>query len=318
MILDLTTLLTRHGVVAVETARDLRVAFLKTTEPTFLVFRRGRRHPSFVVKIGDRAALDARAAITSRLHALLPGIARPIGVLALDHRRGMFVEEGLPGVPWFRLGDVYKTPSDWHELRARAIDKLHEFHAAVAAQPEWVAAPRTLDSDVRSMVVALGDDLSGLGASGEGLLQSTASEFASLGAIGGISQHGDFVLNNLLVDAHQMAIIDLADFGRWQVPFLDAFALGHSVNVLAREHVAWGHLADDLAACSAAEVDAGLYTPRQKMAFFVYFLLAAMLDTLQKPTRTAIRSIYRATLRDLLDHPSRYERAFAAALPQER
>jgi hypothetical protein len=96
---------------------------------------------------------------------------------------------------------------------------------------------------------------------------------------------------------------------------VDAFALAHSVNLLAREHVGWPHLTEDLAACVAAEAESSSLTPRQKVAFFVYFLLAAMIDTIQKPTRSAIRSIYRATFRSLLDDASRYEHAFGVAFP---
>ena len=316
MILDLADLLVRHRVVAPQEAGQLRVAFLQATEPTFLVFRGRQRHPLFVAKIGQHRTLTARSAVTSRLHALLPdGIARPLGVFPLDDGRGLFVEEGLPGMPWFRLEDRCTTPGDWRALRSRAIERLRQFHAAVASEPMWITPPRALDAEVRDMAWHLREELAELGQRRDELIEAAASELAPLHAIRGISQHGDFVLNNLLVDEHQLYILDFADFGKWHAPFVDAFALAHSVNLQARQHVDWPHLTDDLAACAAAEVDATSFSPRQKLAFFVYFLLAAMIDTLQRPSRSAIKAIYRATFRDVLDDASRYEQAFAVAFP---
>ncbi len=318
MILEIADLVARHCRVPDATARRLRVAFLKTTEPTFLVFAAHQAHPLFVVKVGDAVTLEARSALAARLYALLPdAIARPVGVFPLDSDRALLVQNGLPGVPWVRLGDRYKTPADWRALRTRAIARLHEFHTAVATQPEWVTEARPLDAELRAMAGRLDEELATLGDGVPALIASVSSEFAALGPVRGVWQHGDFVLNNLLVDDQRLAVLDLDDFGRWRAPFFDAFALAHSVHLVAGDHVAWPHLADDLAACATAEPDASAYTPRQKTAFFVYFLLAAMIDTLQKPGRAGIKWFYRATLRDLLDDCSRYERAFGASTPRE-
>jgi hypothetical protein len=314
VILEIAGLLADHGVIARDAAPRHRVAFLKATEPTFLVFAASQRHPIFMAKIGRRDALERRADITSRLHAMLGnGIARPVGVFSIDDQRTLLVEEGLAGLPWFRLGDWCRTPADWRALRQRAIATLREFRTAVATQPDWVSAPRRLDGEVRQMAVVLRDELAPLGPRVDALIDSAAAELASLGAVPSVHQHGDFVLNNLLVDRHQLAVLDFADFGTWRAPFIDVFALAYSVNFLASEQVAWTHLSEDLAACAVAEDGADAYSPRQKVAFFVYFLLAATIDTLHKPTRHVIRSLYAATLRELLDGSSRYENAFAAA-----
>ena len=311
MILEIADLVARHCRLPGLTARHLRVAFLKTTEPTFLIFVAHQAHPLFVVKVGDPGTLEARSARSARLYSLLPNaIARPVGVFPLDDGRAILVQDGLPGVPWFRLGDRYKTAADWRLLRTRAIAQLQEFHAAVATQPEWVAEARPLDAELRAMAGRLDEELASLGDGVPALVASVSSEFAALGPVRGVWQHGDFTLNNLLVDEHRLGVVDLDDFGKWRAPFVDAFALAHSVHLRASHYVRWPHLADDLAACAAAEPDQGAYTPRQKTAFFVYSLLAALIDTLEKPTRATIRLTYRATLRDLLDDSSRYEIAF--------
>jgi hypothetical protein len=314
VILEIADLVARHCRVPDETARSLRVAFLKTTEPTFLVFAAQQPHPLFVVKVGDADTLKARSALAARLYELLPdAIARPVGVFPLDRQRALLVQNGLAGVPWFRLGERYTTSADWSALRTRAIDMLREFHAAVRTQPEWLTDARSLDAELRAMAGRLKNELAPLGDGVHTLLSSASAELAALGPLRGAWQHGDFVLNNLLIDDHRLRVIDLDDFGKWHAPFIDAFALARSVNLLAAAHVPWPALEDDLAACAAAEPDANVYTPRQKIAFFVYYILSAMIDTLQKPTRAAIRLTYRATLRDLLDDGPRYERAFEAS-----
>ena len=123
-------------------------------------------------------------------------------------------------------------------------------------------------------------------------------------------QHGDFVLNNLLVDDDRIGVVDLDDFGKWQAPFVDAFALACSISLQARAHVPWPHLAEELAACAAVERGAAAYTPRQRTAFFAHFLLSAVADTLQRPARATIRLSYLGYLRDLAEDGPRYLRAF--------
>src|SRR5688500_12128687 len=314
MILDIADLVTRHCGVPDATTRHLRAAFLMTTEPTFLIFAEHQAHPLFAVKVGHAVSLETRAVLADQLHELMPdAIARPLGVVPLNGDRALLVQNGLPGVPWYRLGDRFKSPADWRALRARAIARLREFHTAVATQPDWVREARLFGAELRSMAGRLEEDLAPLGDRVQMFLASVSSELAALGPVRGVWQHGDFVLNNLLVDDNRLHIVDLDDFGKWSGPFIDAFALAHSVQFLAAQHVPWPHLADDLAACAAAELDANSYTPRQKIAFLAYFLLAAMIDAKQKPGRTGIGLIYRATLRDLIDDDSRYEHAFRSS-----
>jgi len=313
VILEIADLVAGFCDVPEATARRLQVAFLKTTEPTFMVFADHQAHPLFVVKVGDAAILETRSALATRLYTLMPdAIARPVGVFRLDGNRALLVQEGLTGTPWFRLSDRCRTTADWRALRTRAVSMLKRFHVAVTTQPQWVAETPALDVELCTMTARLQEELAPLGERAVALFASIASDLAAVGPVHGVWQHGDFVLNNLLVDDDQMRVLDLDDFGKWRAPFVDAFALAHSVNLLASKHVQWHHLADDLAACATVEPHASDYTPRQKTAFFVYFLLAAMIDTLQKPTRATIRLTYLAALRDLLDDCSRYERAFAA------
>lgn len=311
MILEIADLVARHCDVSPATARGLRVAFLKTTEPTFLVFARHQAHPLFVVKVGEAATLERRCAVSSRLYELLPdAIAKPFGVFPLAGPHALLIQTGLPGIPWFRLADHLRTVDDWRRLAARSRAQLAAFHAAVALEPRWIADGQRSDAAMRALTAELKDLLTPLGSAVSTMLADAAEVLATAVPAPVVWQHGDFVLNNLLVDDDRIGVLDLDDFGKWRVPFVDAFALACSISLQARAHVPWPHLADDLAAGAAAEGGAGAYTPRQRTAFFAYFLLSAVADTLQRPTRATIRLTYLGYLRDLAEDGPRYLRAF--------
>jgi hypothetical protein len=163
---------------------------------------------------------------------------------------------------------------------------------------------------LRALAASLHDVLAPLGAPVALMLAEAADVLATVAPAPVVWQHGDFVLNNLLVDDDRIGVVDLDDFGKWQAPFVDAFALACSISLQARAYVPWPHLAEELAACAAVERGAAAYTPRQRTAFFAHFLLSAVADTLQRPARATIRLSYLGYLRDLAEDGPRYLRAF--------
>lgn len=313
MILDIADLVAR-GCGLDRTAAHLRVAFVKTTDPIFLLFADHQVHPLFVVKVGAADELGRRFGFKTRLYDLMPdAIARPIGVFPLSDGLGILVQNGLPGLPWFRLADELRTADDWLALRARCAEQLRRFQTAVASQPDWIAPAQAFDVSMRALAARLRDVLAPLAPGVDTLLAEATGVLEALGPVPATFQHGDFVLNNVLVAKDRLAVLDLVDFGKWRVPLLDAFALGLSVHVHARTHVPWHPLPDDLAACAAAAPGGSRYTARQKTAFYAYFLLAAISDTLQRPSRATIRLTYLDHLRELGEETPRYVRAFDAS-----
>lgn len=309
MILDVADLVARH--CGRPGDPGLQVAFVKTTDPIFLLFDTTQSHPRFVVKVADEAELRRRLVWKTRLYELMPeAIARPLGVYPLDAGLGMLVQNGLAGVPWFRLQDRLRTPADWQRLRDRCADQLRRFQLAVSSQPDWVVPATGFGEGLRALRTRVDEVLVTQAPAVGAALDEAAEVLAALGPVPATFQHGDFVLNNILVSDDRLAVLDLVDFGKWRVPLLDAFALGCSVHVHASAHVRWHHLGDDLAACAAALPEGPGYTPRQKTAFFAYFLLAAISDTLLRPSRATIRLTYLDHLRDLGGDPRRYLRAF--------
>jgi hypothetical protein len=307
MMLDIADRVAREFASPEAPAGALRVAFIRTTDPVFLIFAPHRAHPRYVAKVGRVAALRGQFDVETRLHALLPdAVARPLGILPLDHEAGVIVHDGAPGQPWFRLADEMQTTEAWMTLRARCLTQLADFEAAVASQPDWVAAPVRHDLGLRALATSLHDVLAPLDLST--LVAAATAALEDLGPQPAPWQHGDFVLNNLVIDDRRMTVLDLVDFGRWRVPLLDACALACSLHLHAPAHVPWHPLDADLAACLAGRPAAGC-TAVQKLGFFVYFLLAAVSDTLGRPTREGVRAVYLDLLRDVARDPVRYRRA---------
>lgn len=308
MILDVAAVVARHCRLSDAEARTLTVAFINTTDPVFLLFAPDQAPPRFVAKAGRAAELEPRAAIEARLHALLPeATATPWGVASIDGGRGVMVHSGLAGTPWYRLADRCVTTADWQHLRTRCIAQLRAFEAAVASQPDWTESVRPGER-LREVAVQVDEAIAPLGAPVRTLLHEAAADLDALGAVPVTWQHGDFVLNNLLVDDARLGIVDLVDFGAWRLPLLDACALACSFHLQAGAHVTWPPVEHDLAAVMVGTP----YTPRQKTALFAMFLLAAIRDTLQRPSRATVRLIYLDLLRDLAHQPQRFLDAFAA------
>jgi hypothetical protein len=312
MMLDIAAQVAARFPVAGASAEALRVAFIRTTDPVFLIFAPAQAHPHYVAKVGRGAALARQFTVEARLHQLLPGaVARPVGVIEIGDGAAVIVHEGAAGLPWFRLADTLHTTHDWLALRERCIAQLRAFASAVAGQPDWVAAPARQDLGLSALAASLHEVIAPLGL-GEAWLRDAVAALEALGPVPASWQHGDFVLNNLLVDGDRLTVVDLVDFGKWRVPLLDACALACSLHFHAGTHAPWHGLEHDLAACVAG-LPPGGRTADQTLALAVYFLLAAISDTLGRPRREGVRRLYLDLLRDVAGDPSRYRRALADA-----
>lgn len=311
MILDLPRLVAQHCRLPEATARGLQAAYIRTTSPTVLVFAAEQAHPAFVVKIDRPAWLERAHGLAARLHELLPdAVAKPYGVFPLAEGAALSIEAGLPGVPWFRLSDHLTTTAAWTAFRSRAVDRLREFQEAVEREASWTVPAARFDEILIQMAAGAQEWLAPLGDGVRRTIDEAARTLAALGTVRAQWQHGDFVVNNLLVDGERLWIVDLHDFGKWHAPLLDAYALACSINLHARGHASWHHLSLDLAVTAAADVCAARFSPRERTAFFVFFLLSAITDTLQLPSRAAIRLTYLDVLRDVASDPALFERAF--------
>jgi len=208
---------------------DASVACVCTTRPKYLVFNEKARQPACVVEFGPAERLVRVDGILTELHPRFPGgIARPL--VCTSWRNGTYVQiqEGLAGMPWFRLSDGLTSAADWRTVIDRAVTAMLRLHAATREVPAW--SERVLaGAELRRQAALSRRDGSLLS---DRVLQCVAEWSRELDANGPIEscwQHGDFSLNNLLVSDTAVSVIDFDEFGGTMVPLHDAFGLALSV-----------------------------------------------------------------------------------------
>ena len=189
------------------------VACIRTTRPKYLVFDHNSSRPVCVVEFGPVDRLLRVHQILSELHNRVPGLV-PRSLCYAPWQCGMYVhiEEGLAGVPWFRVSDRLTMTADWRCLLNRAVNAMVELHCAIREVPAWVGNVSIRAELTHQACLA---ESRGISLSTRALrcIDEWAGVFGEAESQSGIWQHGDFSLNNLLVSADSLAVIDFDEFG---------------------------------------------------------------------------------------------------------
>jgi hypothetical protein len=207
------------------------VACVYTTRPKYLVFDDSSEQPACVVEFGETERLSAVEKVLGELSPRLPSTV-PASLRCAHWQAGtsVHVQQGLPGMPWFRISDDLDTPSKWLALLERASVTLASLHAAVRAVPSWSGLVYP-GMELRRQ--AMLSRFRGVTLSTQVLtcVEDWAAEADRSGPLRSCCQHGDFSLNNLLVSRQSVAIIDFDEFGRTRVPLHDVFGLALSMRL---------------------------------------------------------------------------------------
>ncbi len=229
MMLDIVPLVNRLVPGLLRYARP-SVACVCATRPKYLVFDGDATRPACVVEFGDEARLTRTDRILSTLRARMPPGGVPESLCCTSWQNSLFVhiQEGLAGVPWFRLSDSLATPAAWESLLARAVTVMLQLHAATREVPAWTGSVDVGAELARQTALCrrngtpLGDDVLRR-------IRAWRHELDAAGPIRAWWQHGDFSLNNLLVSPDSVAVIDFDEFGGTLVPLHDGFGLALSL-----------------------------------------------------------------------------------------
>ena len=205
------------------------VACIRTTWPKYLIFDTNAMRPACVVDFGAACRLLCVHQILSELHHRMPGgVPRSLCYSPWQGSTYVHIQEGLPGVPWFRVADEITTAADWRCLLDRAITAMLRLHAAIGEVPTWgerVSVRAELAQQVRLCKLR---DIS-LSTLVLCRVEEWSEAFGDSDSWPGVWQHGDFSLNNLLVSADALAVIDFDEFGNVLMPLHDAFGLALSL-----------------------------------------------------------------------------------------
>jgi hypothetical protein len=288
--------------------RDASVACVCTTRPKYLVFNEKARQPACVVEFGPPERLMRVDEILSELHPRFPGgVARPL--CCTPWRNGTYVQihEGLSGMPWFRLSDGLAAADDWRALIDRAVTAMLRLHAATRDVPNW--GGRVLaGAELRRQATLCSQDGSLLS---DRVLQRVREWSHKLDAAGPMTsfwQHGDFSLNNLLVSAETVSVIDFDEFGGTLAPLHDAFGLALSVPL------SQSRCPLSLAECITLSVEPARQNEGIDAAYLPALLMHHLLWRINQcrglERRTPLRHILLAWVADLADAPETFLSSF--------
>ena len=212
--------------LAPEPPRRWRTIAIDTAQTKYLLFDERGSSPRYVAQYGDRNTLERLRDHAAGLHELLPDrIAAPraLSAVGVDGERALYVQHGLPGTPWFQMRERLRSPRRWCPVRDAAIEALGRFRRAVATRPDWHDELDTAAAFDRLRPPAGEPD------PGAPCAQAWREALSGLSSGPHPRQHGDFCLNNLLIDGNRAAMVDLEHFGSLAHPLHDEFMLVDSL-----------------------------------------------------------------------------------------
>lgn len=283
--------LIRQHIPEWNTKSRLHIACIATTNPVYLVFSENSSYPELVIRVAESEDIIKTHNITQQLFKKVGNLV-PESITTFNfENRNFTVQKGVNGMPWFQLAQSISTAAQWNALRGRAITALNQLHKGTMAIESWKTecVPGQELRDCFKKCIAAGTELP---QQVKTQVEIMGKELDSLGTISAFPQHGDYCLNNLIIDVDAIHIIDFEDFGMTSMPLHDEFALALSMH---SKSIATS-LRHELNACT--EVNLFNINSTALPGFFMHHLLLR-LGEWSKPIQ---RQKYREWLLSILDN----------------
>tara|TARA_R110002096_G_scaffold299040_4_gene493502 strand:+ start:756 stop:1658 length:903 start_codon:yes stop_codon:yes gene_type:complete len=208
---------------------DYSIACISTSRPIYLAFDQKSNYPIYVVrKIDDEAALKSHS-IHTQLYKLVGNLVpQTIGLYPFAGKE-YSVQHGVKGVPWFQLKSRIHTEEARTQLEKRTWQTLEDFQAAIKSESNKETKDLHPHQELKKVCKAYQSTGEILSAKLEKLLERAVYDLSRSPTCPSIPQHGDFCLNNLIVDANHITVIDFEDFSITNMPMYDHFTLALSL-----------------------------------------------------------------------------------------
>lgn len=271
------------------------IACINTSRPIYLVLGETPDHPIYVIrKITDANGLQASH--TDRHIYKLAGdlVPEPIGRYELSGE-SYDVQRGVKGSPWFQLKANITTKKARDMLEDRMWQTLHHFQAKILPNDSSATADlqplNELDeafSGYQHTDEHINDGLATL-------MDKAVAALSHAQSCPSAPQHGDFCLNNLIIDIDHITVIDFEDFDLTRMPLYDHFTLALSLPSCGDEPSSAARIFNHPAILTAANI-LGISENTVRWHFLHHLLLRlGHWSTGEK------RSRYRAWLKRVLD-----------------
>lgn len=271
--------------------KQLSTACLCTSNPVYLIFTEEKSYPEIVIRVSESDNI-------SRPHKILQELFKHTGdlipepLIQTSHgSRFISVQKGVDGIPWFQLAGSISSKQQWDRLRTQAVETLNTLHQGIQSCSQWNRTCHPGTELRQRYQECIGQNLL-LPDNTETLLTKLAGELDHLGTIAVFPQHGDFCLNNLIIDGQKMHIIDFEDFEMTCMPLHDQFTLALSTYQLAPA-IARSSLADNIDLCVGDSLQQMKIDRRYLAGFFMHHLLLRLGEWSQnrRPYRQWLLSI---------------------------
>lgn len=205
------------------------IACISTSRPIYLVFDKNSGYPIYVVrKADDRAALQSHN-IHTRLYKLVGNLVpQPIGLYEFSGKK-YDIQRGVKGAPWFQLKSRIYTEEARTQLEIRIWQTLEKFQVAIHSESKNEIKNLQPHQELRKVREAYQSSREILSVKLEKLVERAVYDLSRSPTCPSIPQHGDFCLNNLIVDTNHITVIDFEDFSITNMPMYDHFTLALSL-----------------------------------------------------------------------------------------
>lgn len=194
-----------------------------------MVFGEDPDYPIYVI----RKITNAHELRSSRTDRLIYGLAgnlvpTPVGCYEL-FGESYDVQRGVKGSPWFQLRSKINSSNTLTLIEKRIWETLHDFQSAVQlneSSENSVIEPSNEIAKVYQQYTNCSEDIHGNLSS---LIYCATGDLSLEPACIAVPQHGDFCLNNLIIDTDHITVIDFEDFNITGMPLYDHFTLALSL-----------------------------------------------------------------------------------------
>ncbi|WP_100640495.1 phosphotransferase [Marinobacter salexigens] len=205
------------------------IACISTTRPIYMVFGDESDHPAYVIrKLNDDHDVHSQQ-VHNRLYQLAGNqVPEPVGVYEYAGAK-YDVQRGVSGAPWFQIKSKVRTAKARTHLEKNLWNSLTDFHSAIgtdAAHKSNNLQPH--DELLQAYALYLDTEHTVDDKLGK-LVGLAVSELSEIPSCPSIPQHGDFCLNNLIIDTSHITVIDFEDFEITAMPLYDYFTLALSL-----------------------------------------------------------------------------------------
>ena len=287
------------------TPSDISVLCISTTNPVYLVFSKNEETPKLVIRDAEPQSVRYAHEISEKLFSKVGTlISEPIGIIEYANKE-YSIQKGLKGTPWFQLTNNITSKDEWERLSNRALSILNQLHDGIFSTEQWKKTCRPGDElrQCYSNCIKSGTNLS---QEVKTLVEDCSKELDNLGEVSSFHQHGDFCLNNLIVDNDLVHVIDFEDFGMTSMPLHDEISLALSLYSQAPQIVETS-LKNEIISCTKGSLTrfgiSGEFIP----GFFLYHLLLRLGDWSQGGRRDQYREWLFSVLGDFTNQPELYK-----------